>query len=217
MPSSSASSRISAASGVSLGCTLPPGNSHSPARCLPSGRSASSTRPSVSISATAATSTIGRAASAAVAAVDVDIAMCQIAGPYRRTALSDADVDGYADFAAFHVLADRPFVVARHRPALRGDLNAADRDRQAIAVGLLAGLADRHDDAAPIGVARGERGLHQRRVADRQADAPRRPVALGTGYLDGDKFLGAFAVAGELGCEIGRQAGEGAPEIVEPR
>ena len=46
MPSSSFSSRISAASGVSPGCSLPPGNSHSPAIVLPSGRRASSTRPS---------------------------------------------------------------------------------------------------------------------------------------------------------------------------
>src|SRR2546423_1779059 len=51
MPSSSISSRISATSGVSPGCTLPPGNSHIPARCLPAGRSAKRTRPSTSVSA----------------------------------------------------------------------------------------------------------------------------------------------------------------------
>ena len=59
MPSSSFSSRISAASGVSPACSLPPGNSHSPAIVLPSGRRASSTRPSASISAQAATSSSG--------------------------------------------------------------------------------------------------------------------------------------------------------------
>src|SRR5664279_5419984 len=40
MPSSSCSSRISVASGRSPGSTLPPGNSHSPASALPSGRCA---------------------------------------------------------------------------------------------------------------------------------------------------------------------------------
>src|SRR5712691_11527201 len=217
MPSSSTSSRISAASGVSPGCTLPPGNSQSPARCLPAGRSASSTRPSVSISATAATRTIGRAASASIATIDIDIAVGQIAGPHRRPAASDTDVDNDADIAAFHMLGDRTLVIPGHRAALLRDLDAADRDRQAVAVGLLAGLADRHDDAAPIRIARGERGLDQRRIADREADAPRRPVALGAGHLDGYKFFGPFAVARELGREINRQAGEGATEIVEKR
>ncbi len=45
------------ATGVSPAWTLPPGNSHSPAMTLPAGRSANSTRPSASISTTAATST----------------------------------------------------------------------------------------------------------------------------------------------------------------
>src|SRR5438445_1811723 len=202
MPISSSSSRISAASGVSPGCTLPPGNSHRPARCLPSGRWASSTRPSGSTSATAATRTIGRegttASSAAVAAVDIDVAMRQIACPYRRPAAADAEIDGDVDLAALHVLGDRALAVARHRSALGGDLDAADRDRQPVAIGLLAGLADRHDDAAPIGVARGDCGLDQRRVADREADPPRRPVVFSAGDLDRDEFLGPLTITGEL-------------------
>src|ERR1700688_2936387 len=151
MPISSSSSRISAVSGVSPGCTLPPGNSQRPARCLPSGRWASSTRPSGSISATAATRTIGRAASgstgsAAVAAVDVDVAMRQVAGPYRRAAAAAPDIDPDKDLAPFHVLAAGPLAIARYRPALGGDLDTADGDRQPVAIGLLAGLADRHHD-----------------------------------------------------------------------
>jgi len=57
------SSRIRAASGRSPGSTLPPGNSHSPARDLPCGRLAISTRPSTSIRATATTRTVGRGVS----------------------------------------------------------------------------------------------------------------------------------------------------------
>ena len=61
MPSSSANSRINAASGVSPGSTLPPGNSQRPAIAFPSGRWASSTRPSASTNTTAATRTTGPA------------------------------------------------------------------------------------------------------------------------------------------------------------
>src|SRR3989442_450322 len=177
MPISSSSSRISAASGVSPGCTLPPGNSHRPARSLPSGRCANSTRPSGSISASGETRTICRegstAASAAIAAIDIDVAMRQVAGPYRRPAAAEPDIDPDMDLASFHVLSNRPLAIARHRSALCSDLDAADRDRQAVALDLLAGLADRHDEAPPIGVPGGDCGLDQRRIADRLADPSR--------------------------------------------
>src|SRR5580704_16821155 len=114
-----------------------------------------------------------------IAAIDVDIAVGEVAGPHRRLARAEADVDGDVDLAALHMLGDRPLVVIGHRPAIGGDLNAADGDTKPVAIGLFAGPADRHDDAAPIRVARGERGLDQRRVADRQADLPRGPVAPG--------------------------------------
>src|ERR1700745_1172904 len=126
MPSSSASSRIRAASGVSPGPTLPPGNSHNPAIVLPAGRCASNTRPSVSTSATADTSTTGGGLSAAVAGIDVDIAVGQVAGPHGRPALADAEVDADRNFAALHIFGDRPFVVIRHRAAFCCDAEPAD-------------------------------------------------------------------------------------------
>src|SRR6185437_2977470 len=171
MSSSSLSSRMSAASGASPGCTLPPGNSHNPAIDLPAGRCASSTRPSLSISATATTSTTG-SGSAPVAAIDVDVAMRQVAGPDRRAAFADAEIERDMHVAPGHVLRHRRLVIARHRAALLGDAHAAHGDGELLAHRLLAGLADRHHDAAPIGVARSERGLDQRRIADREADAP---------------------------------------------
>src|SRR4051812_26063821 len=39
----------------------------------------------------------GRAASAPVAAIDVDVAMRQVAGPHGRLALPEADIDGDLD------------------------------------------------------------------------------------------------------------------------
>src|SRR5271169_1012339 len=126
MPSSSASSRINAASGVSPALTLPPGNSHKPAIDLSAGRSASSTRPSASTSATAATSTMR--GSAAVAGIDVDIAVGQIAGPHRCFAAAHAYIDRDLDVAASHMVGDWCLVIAGDRAPARSDLDAADRD-----------------------------------------------------------------------------------------
>src|SRR5512145_653360 len=151
MPSSSWSSRPSATSGASPSRTLPPGNSHSPAMGLPGGRRARSTRPSTSISAAAATRTIGATlaggsgipshpvgASAPIAAIDVDIPMGQIAAPHHRLASTNADVDRDVDLAPGHVLGDRGFVIARHGLAVGGDRDAAYGDLETIAIGFFA-------------------------------------------------------------------------------
>src|SRR3984957_8505402 len=61
IPSSSASSRLKAASSLSPASILPPGNSQRPARCLPGGRSAIRTHPLESYSAAATTRIVGRA------------------------------------------------------------------------------------------------------------------------------------------------------------
>src|SRR6202023_2756182 len=95
---------------------LPPGNSHTPAIDFPGGRWASNTRPSASTSAAAATSTSG-GPSAAVAGIDVDVAVGQIAGPHRRLAAADTDIDGNVDVAPLHVLGDGCLVVAGIRAA----------------------------------------------------------------------------------------------------
>src|SRR5262249_30192726 len=153
-------------------CTLPPGNSQRPAIALPSGRCVKSTRPSASTSATATTRTSG-SRSAPVAAIDVDVAMRQIAGPYRGAAAAEAEIDGDVNIPPRHVLRHRRFIIARHRPALGGNGDPADADGELVALRLFAGFPDGHDDATPIGVARGNRRLHQRRVADGKPDAPR--------------------------------------------
>src|SRR5438270_12559728 len=111
--------------------------------------------------------------SAPVAAIDVDIAVGQIASPHGRPPPPDTEIDLDVEIAPGHVASDRRLVIAGHRPALLADPRAADRDHQVVAIGFLTGLADRHDDAAPLGVAGGERGLYERRVADRAADATR--------------------------------------------
>ena len=74
-----------------------------------------------------------------------------------------------ADLRLLHVGRDRRLVIGRIARALVRDADAAEPDRQPVAVGRLAGLADRHHDAAPIGVLAGDRRLDQRRIGDRHA------------------------------------------------
>src|ERR1051326_9118188 len=177
MPSSSSSSRISARSGVSPSCTFPPGNSQRPAIGWPGARCANSTRPSASISATAVTRTTGFA-SAAVTAVDIDVAMRQIASPHGGPAGTKTEIDRDMDFAALHVLADRPLAIARHRTTLGGNLDTAHRDRQPVALGLLAGLASAPLFPAPRGFCRRDRDMDQGPVPDLPAGPPALPSVL---------------------------------------
>src|SRR5690348_5301012 len=105
--------------------------------------------------------------STAIVGIDLDVAMGEVAGPDPRLAGADADIDFDLDVAGLDVLGDRRFVVISDALALGGDQHAADLDGQLVALGLLAGLADRHDDAAPIRVLSSNCGLDQRRIGDR--------------------------------------------------
>jgi len=99
---------------------------------------------------------------APVRPVDVDIAMRQVAGPNGGLALAETDIDGDLHLAPLHVVDDRRLVVAIDHAAVARHPGAAHGDGQLVAVGRLARLAHRHDDAAPIRVLAGDRGLHQR-------------------------------------------------------
>src|SRR6185437_4686828 len=96
---------------------------------LPMGRCCNNTWPRGSISATLTIGTIG-SGSAPVAAIDVDVAMRQIAGPDHGAAVADAEIDLEQDIAPSHVLGDRRLVIALHRAAFFGDAHAACRDRE---------------------------------------------------------------------------------------
>src|SRR4029453_997337 len=95
------------------------------------------------------------AGSAPVVGIDVDVAVRQVAGPHPRPTTADPDIDRNIDGAALHVRGDRRFFVTVPALAVLGDDGAPDRDAQAVTVGTLAGLADRHHDPAPVGVAPG--------------------------------------------------------------
>src|SRR5688572_9755345 len=90
-------------------------------------------------------------ASASIIAVDRDILLGEVAGPYRRPAAAEPDIDAYADPLLFHVRGYLGFRIGRVALAAVRQAVVAEPDRQAVAVGRLAGLADRHHDAPPIG------------------------------------------------------------------
>src|SRR5215469_9208068 len=157
MPSSSFSSRISAASGVSPASSLPPGNSQSPPCSLCAGRCARRTRPSASIKTAATTVTTVAAGSAGTSApvigIDGDVIMGEIGGPNRRAPrAAGSGVDAYFDLAALDIFGAGRFLIIGVAHPLARDLYIAEPDRKMVAVRRLAGLADRGDDPAPIGI-----------------------------------------------------------------
>ena len=93
------------------------------------------------------------------------------------------------------------------------DAYVAEIDRQAIALGLLARLADGHDDPAPIRILAGDGGLHQRGIRNRHSDAFRSLVAGRALDLDLDEFASALAVADDLLSEIAQHGIESVCEL----
>ena len=86
-----------------------------------------------------------------------------------------------------------------------GDSNFAEPDVELVALGLFARLADRHDDAAPIGVLAAAGGLDQRRIGDRHGDALGGLTGRRALDIDLDELAGALAVAHDLLREIAQQ------------
>ena len=90
--------------------------------------------------------------------------------------------------------------------------NLAEENVERVALGFLARLADRHDDPPPIGVLAGARGLHQRRIGDRERNAPGRLAARRALDIDGDELARSLAVAHHLLREIAQELVKPAPE-----
>ncbi len=101
---------------------------------------------------------------------------------------------------------DLGFLVVGIAHAVLRNLDAADADAQLVADGFFAGLADGHDNAAPIGVFTGNGGFHQWRIGNRHGYPVSRLVGLSACDGDFDKLLCALAIARNLLRQIKAQA-----------
>src|SRR5207342_2196498 len=99
------------------------------------------------------TGSLGR--SRAIVAVDRNVFLGEIAGQHAvgAAAKTDLDLEGYS--RALHRLRHHALVIGRVARAFVRHADAVEPDRELVAVGWLSGLANRHDDAAPIGVLAG--------------------------------------------------------------
>src|SRR5688500_6807293 len=88
----------------------------------------------------------------AVVTIDGDVFLGEIAGQYAVLAAAEAERDLERALRALHRLRHPGFVVRWIARAFVGDADAAEPDRELVAVGGLAGLADRHHHAAPVGI-----------------------------------------------------------------
>ena len=93
-----------------------------------------------------------------------------------------------------------------------GDADLAEENVERVALGLLARLADRHDDPPPVGVLAGAGGLDERRIGDRERNPPGRLAARRAFDVDGDELARSFAVAHHLLRKIAQKLVERAPE-----
>src|SRR6516162_363310 len=97
-----------------------------------------------------------RKTSRPIISVDGDVLFGEIAGQHAVAALAETERDFHGDFRLFHRRGNRRLVIGRIARSLVGDTDPVEPDRQAVAVGGLAGLANGHHYAAPIGVLAGD-------------------------------------------------------------
>src|SRR3989344_2479944 len=81
--------------------------------------------------------------SAPVVGVDADVAVRQVAGPYGRAAVSEAEVGADAHLQTFEMCRDGRFVIAVDGQALFRNPMVAEADREPVAVGGVARPAPR--------------------------------------------------------------------------
>src|SRR5271163_3041912 len=146
MPNSSPSSRISVSSGRSPASILPPGNSHSPAILFPSGRWATRTRPSGSISAQAATRRIlvpvMRLGPSWSALINLRLSDGgEVAENSQRLLTSSAPIRAIDPDIAFGQVAGPNPRAAFAQPQIDADLNFASLDRRGSRLLVIRGRA----------------------------------------------------------------------------
>ena len=133
-----------------------------------------------------------------IAAVDIDIAVGQIACIDSGTALAEPDIDADRKLFAFHITGCGLLGVIGRAFSVAGKDVLAEGNRELVAVGRLAGLAHCHDNASPIGVLAGNRGFDEGAVGNGAGDLCGAVIGRGAGDVDGDELGRPLAVAHHL-------------------
>src|ERR1700750_3303469 len=110
----------------------------------------------------------GSRTSRPVVGVDADVVGAEVARPDRRRSAAAGEVDAHGDLALLHHPLAVLLAVARPPAAALDDVDVVEEEVDARLLEIDdAGVADGGEDAAKVRVAREERRLDQRRVADR--------------------------------------------------
>src|SRR5579883_858409 len=97
-----------------------------------------------------------------IVAADRHIFLRKIACPHGGLAVAEAQIGANFDLVRAHELRQLGFIIGRVARAILGHTHAVEPDRELIALGPLARFADRHHDAAPIGVLTRDRRFNER-------------------------------------------------------
>src|SRR5258707_9318977 len=105
------------------------------------------------------TISIPKIASGAITAIDGDILLSQVAGQHPVATATKPQRNLERNLGLLHHRRDRGLVIRGIALASVSDAYAAEPNRKPVAVGALAGFADRHHHAAPIRIFAGNGGL----------------------------------------------------------
>ena len=131
--------------------------------------------------------------SSAVAGVDVDVLLREVAGPHASAAAAGAQVDNDGDIFREHLFV-RDALVERMFAAAAANGDSREPDVDALEIEIDAGAAGGGEDAAPVGVGAGEGGFYERGLRDGARDLVGGAVGRGAANFDFDDVLRAFAI-----------------------
>src|ERR1700691_1788441 len=132
--------------------------------------------------------------SCGVIRVDAHVLRGEIGGPEAALARPQTEVDMNRQFALFQVFMGGVFIKARRDAAPAADLELAERNVDARGIDGYAGVADRSEYAAPIGIASRPCGLDQGRMGDGAGYAQGIGIGKRSADVQLDHVLNTFSV-----------------------
>ena len=138
---------------------------------------------------------------AAVVGIDGDVVMIEIAGPDGKIPRSQMQMNSDGEFVLLHELCEKIAVVWLWLTVV-GDGDATQTDGDMVGVGVLSRLANRHDDASPVGVRARHGGFDKGRIGDGEGDDASGIITGCSLHMDGDAFARTFAVSHNLQGEV---------------